>query len=110
MWTNKQFWLQSSWRSFRTFCQALAGLLVTVQTASQISDSPISVPWYGYLYSSGIAALISLLQSVDRERAVEYEINSATPATAESAPAAVPADADYIPPATLTSGCGGDPR
>lgn len=69
MWANRQFWLDSSWRAFRTFCQTLAGLLLTVQTASQVSAmSPVSIPWYGYLYASAVAAFISLLQSIDRER------------------------------------------
>lgn len=82
MWTNKQFWLDSSWRSFRTFCQSMAGLLLTVQTSAQLGGE-ISVPWYGYVYASGVAGLISLLQSVDRERAVDWvqaETTSATPA------------------------------
>jgi hypothetical protein len=92
MWTNKQFWLDVSWRAFRTFCQSLAGLLVAVQTSSQMSSFPtISVPWYGYLYASGIAALVSLLQSVDRERAVEH------PAVT---PAVVPAP--YVSPVRPT--------
>lgn len=71
-WTDGEFWLDSSWRAFRTFCQSLAGLLLAVQTSNQVASMPeISIPWYGYIYSSGVAALISLLQSVDRERAVE---------------------------------------
>ena len=71
MWTNVQFWKDSTWRAFRTFCQSLAGLLLAVQTSVQVSGMPtISIPWYGYLYASGIAGLVSLLQSVDRERAV----------------------------------------
>lgn len=99
-WTNKQFWLDSSWRAFRTFCQSLAGLLLAVQTSAQVSAMPvISVPWYGYLYASGIAALVSLLQSVDRERAVEQ--SPATPVVASSAPFSAtsgdPAAADYQP-------------
>jgi hypothetical protein len=94
MWTNKQFWLDISWRAFRTFCQSLAGLLVAVQTSSQMSAFPtISVPWYGYLYASGIAALVSLLQSVDRERAVEH-------------PAVTPAAAAYRAPQRVVKGDG----
>lgn len=64
MWTNKQFWMDSSWRAFRTFCQTLAAVLggqtVNVLTAD----------WYGMLGVSGGAALMSILMSVDRERAV----------------------------------------
>lgn len=70
-WQTKQWWLDSVWRAFRTFCQSLAGLLVAVQSSNQIAAMPeINIPWYGYLYSSGVAALISLCQSIDRERAV----------------------------------------
>lgn len=70
-WQTKQFWLDAAWRGFRTFCQSLAGLLVAVQSSNQIATFPtISIPWYGYLYSSAIAAIISLCQSIDRERAV----------------------------------------
>ena len=111
-WTDKSFWLDSSWRAFRTFCQSLAGLLLAVQTSNQISAMPeISVPWYGYLYSSGVAALISLLQSVDRERAVESvptETMAATPGVyvTENSSAA-----DYQPAANFAGpGCGGDMR
>ena len=64
MWTNWQFWHDSTWRAFRTFCQTLAALLggqaVNVLTA----------PWASMLGVSGTAALVSLLMSVDRERAV----------------------------------------
>lgn len=71
MWTDTQFWKDSTWRAFRTFCQSLAGLLVVVQTTNQISSvAEINIPWYAYLYSSMVSALISLLQSIDRERAV----------------------------------------
>lgn len=101
MWQDRQFFLDATWRAFRTFCQSLAGLLLAVQTSDQISAMPtISVPWYGYIYSSAVAALISLLQSVDRERAVTNE----PPAKAPAVPAAAPADADYVPP-TAASGC-----
>ena len=97
MWTNKQFWLDASWRAFRTFCQSLAGLLLAVQTSTQVSAMPvISVPWYGYLYASGIAALVSLLQSVDRERVV------VTTVAAEVAP--VPAVVVDQTPVVLVSG------
>lgn len=107
-WTDRTFWLDSSWRAFRTFCQSLAGLLLAVQTSNQIGAMPeISVPWYGYLYSSGVAALISLLQSVDRERAVE----SAPAETITASAATNSAAADYQPAAMGTGpGCGGDMR
>ena len=105
LWTNKQFWLDSTWRAFRTFCQSLAGLLLAVQTSAQVSAMPeISVTWAGYLYASLIAALVSLLQSVDRERAVEYTTAStsatvpvAAPSVPVSATSGDPAAADYVP-------------
>lgn len=107
-WTNRQFWLDSSWRSFRTFCQSLAGLLLAVQTSNQVAAMPeISIPWYGYLYSSGVAALISLLQSVDRERAVESSpLDPPAPVSENSAAA------NYQPAAGISAGpgCGGDMR
>jgi hypothetical protein len=65
MWTNKQFWLDSSWRSFRTFCQTLAALL------GAQAVNLFSAPWSSILGTSLGAALVSLLMSVDRERAVE---------------------------------------
>ena len=65
MWTNIQFWKDSTWRAFRTFCQSLAGLL-TVQNVS----SNLNAPWWTLIYAAAVAGLISLLQSVDRERAV----------------------------------------
>lgn len=65
MWTDKQFWRDSTWRAFRTFCQSLAGLL----TVQQVS-SDMNAPWLTLIYASGVAGLISLLQSIDRERAV----------------------------------------
>lgn len=99
MWSIEWF-RDASWRAFRTFCQSLAGLLVAVQSSNQISSMPeINIPWYGYLYSSGVAALISFLQSVDRERAVG---------------AAVPGEASDQPEPTALvvegPGCGGNQR
>lgn len=102
MWST-QWFKDASWRAFRTFCQSLAGLLLAVQTSNQLASwSQISIPWYGYLYSCGVAALISLLQSVDRERAV----------TAVEPPASEPV-ATLVPFAALTGhsgGCGTDLR
>lgn len=103
MWTDVRFWKDSSWRAFRTFCQSLAGFLLAVQTSAQVAAVPtISVPWYGYLYASGIAAFVSLLQSVDRERAVEQapaavKATDATPSVTPSATSGDPAAADYQP-------------
>jgi hypothetical protein len=67
MWTNGQFWLDSTWRAFRTFCQTLAALL-----AGQAATI-ITADWKSTLSVSVTAALISLLQSIDRERVVAAE-------------------------------------
>lgn len=96
-----QWFKDASWRAFRTFCQSLAGLLLAVQTSNQLASwSEINIPWYGYLYSSGVAALISLLQSVDRERAVT---------SVKAEPAAAPATL-LSPMEAYGPGCGGDQR
>lgn len=106
MWTDRQFWLDATWRSFRTFCQSLAGLLLAVQTSDQITAMPtISIPWYGYIYSSGVAALISLLQSIDRERAVEN-----TDPVVEIIPEPAAAEVTPSASAVFASGCGDDLR
>lgn len=99
MWTNWQFWKDSTWRAFRTFCQTLAA-----QLAGQ-SVNAISASWTAMLGVAGVASLMSLLMSVDREKAVGIT----EPPAAVSEPIA-PAEANYIPPAALVSGCGGDLR
>lgn len=63
MWTDKQFWRDSTWRAFRTFCQSLAGLLTVQQVSSNLN-----APWFTLIYASAVAGLVSLLQSIDRER------------------------------------------
>lgn len=69
--TDKQFYLDALWRGARTVAQTLAGMLVVVQTSNVMpSTEPISVPWWSYVYASLIAGLVSVLQSIDRERAV----------------------------------------
>lgn len=78
MWTDKQFWRDATWRSFRTFCQSLAGLL----TVQQVSEN-MNAPWLTLIYASAIASLISLLQSIDRERAVVNTTGPAEPVYAE---------------------------
>lgn len=62
-WMDKQWFLDSTWRAFRTFCQTLAALL------GGQAFSIISADWASTLSVSTGAALISLLQSVDRGRA-----------------------------------------
>jgi hypothetical protein len=94
MWTNRQFWLDSSWRAFRTFSQTLAALLAANFTGL-LSTTGVSVgdggiphtPWLAMIYTAGIAALISLLQSIDRERAANH----------------YPSSTDYDPPTTPLS-------
>lgn len=90
MWTNRQFWLDSTWRAFRTFCQTLASLL-----AGQAVNL-LAAPWSSMLSISAGAALISLLQSIDRERVAITTATTAAPP--EPAPAATPtADAVVTP-------------
>ena len=80
MLTDKQFISDSLWRSLRTFAQTLYGLLVVVQVTPDVQ-----IPWQGYLYASGIAALTSLLQSIGRER-VANSVRATEPAAAVSTP------------------------
>lgn len=104
---DKQFFLDSGWRALRTFCQTLAGMLVVVQTSNVMPSTPdINIPWQAYLYASGIAALVSLLQSMDRERAVNSAITT-TPVipAVESRLSAAEAQLAVFGP-----GCGGDQK
>lgn len=64
MW-NLTFLKDSTWRAFRTFCQSLSGLLVMNHVSSAFN-----APWLDLIGASLLAALTSLLMSVDRERAV----------------------------------------
>lgn len=73
MWTDRQFWLDSSWRAFRTFCQSLAALL------GGQAVNLLTAPWPSMLGISGGAALMSVLMSVDRERAVTWTLGHDTP-------------------------------
>lgn len=105
MWTNKQFWLDSSWRAFRTFCQTLAALLAAnfsgllAATGVTPNGGIPHTPWLGFLYAAAIAGLISLLQSIDRERAVGWAVNQApTKETATLSELFDPASANYQPP------------
>jgi hypothetical protein len=105
MWTNVQFWKDATWRSFRTFCQTLAALLAAqfsglLQATGGATGSVLPhTPWLGFLYASFIAGLISLLQSVDRERAVGWVASQVTPGPSAplSATSGDPAAADYQP-------------
>lgn len=81
MWTNKQFWLDSSWRAFRTFSQTLAAMLAG-QTVNVLTAD-----WHGMLGVAGGAALVSLLMSVDRERVVVAPVNTGATVTTVYEPA-----------------------
>ena len=85
------FWKDAGWRAFRTFAQALAGLLVT----SHIS-SAFQAPWTDLLGAALLAGLTSLLMSVDR--------STVTPNTVSVAPAALVATPQN------GGGCGDDLR
>jgi len=99
MWTDVQFWKDSTWRSFRTFCQTLAAMLggqaVNVLTAD----------WLSMISVSATAALVSLLMSIDRGRATTAAAGTAPEVTTVETPEA---------PATETIptfvGCGTDLR
>ena len=104
MWTDRQFWRDATWRAFRTFCQSLAGLLTVEQVSQNLNAS-----WLALIYASGVAGLISLLQSVDRERAV----TSTTPALPAPVPEPIVVEepADYQPVSFYApTGCGEDLR
>lgn len=107
MWQDIKFWKDSTWRAFRTFCQTLAAMLVVVQTSAALpSTQTISVPWQAYIYASAIAGLISLLQSIDRERAVG-NVLAPEPVAVPAPPAA---ETSVTPLAFVSPGCGGDQR
>lgn len=78
MWTNRQFWLDSTWRGFRTFCQTLAAML------GGQAVNLFTAPWSSMLGVSLTAGLGSLLMSIDRERAVT-SVASADPTAASGA-------------------------
>lgn len=92
MWTDWQFWKDSTWRAFRTFCQSLSGYLVAyfsgllsiVQTGQfqpqQVTSTDWAV-WEALFYAAGVSSLISLLQSIDRERAVSSVVAQSQPVT-----------------------------
>lgn len=92
MWTSAQFWKSATWRAFRTFCQSLAGLLTVEHVSTNLHAS-----WWALIYASGVAGLISLLQSVDRERAVGEVTAEASAEPEVSAANSDPASANYRP-------------
>jgi hypothetical protein len=79
------FLRDAGWRAFRTFCQALAGLLVTAHVSNAFN-----APWVDLVGASLLAGLTSLLMSVDR--------STVTPVTEPAAAA------------SFTAGCGTDLR
>ena len=98
MWTDRQFWLDSSWRAFRTFCQTLAAMLAG-QTVNVLTAD-----WDGMLGVAAGAALVSLLMSVDRERVAVAPATSAAVTGAKSQPGI------YVTEAALQSDYSGDRR
>jgi hypothetical protein len=94
MWTDTQFWKDATWRAFRTFCQTLVALL------GGQTFTALSAPWQSMLSVAATAALISLLQSIDRGRV----LNTSGPETVSAAPVSqvVPLDVDHA----VVSSCG----
>jgi len=84
-----EFAKDAGWRAFRTFCQALAGLLVTAHVSNAFN-----APWTDLLGASLLAGLTSLLMSVDRSTVTGVAAVDSTP------PSAV----------AFTAGCGTDLR
>lgn len=95
MWTDRQFWKDSTWRAFRTFLQTLSGLLVMGQFSSAFN-----APWMDMIGAGLIAAFISLAQSIDRGRATAAVETTPEPAAVQ--PAVVEPDA--LSP--VVTGCG----
>jgi hypothetical protein len=116
LWTDRQFWLDAGWRSLRTFCQTLAGCL-TAWTALVIvpvlqnptADVDLKMVtggvklWALFLFASSVAALVSLLQAIDRGREASKVVAAGQPTAVEplSAFAPIPA-ADEV----VTVACG----
>jgi hypothetical protein len=112
MWTNRQFWLDSTWRAFRTFCQTWDGILMAYaaylafKVATALKDPTVDVElgelvggwglWGLFLFAAVVSALRSLFQSIDRERAV----GAALP----SVPVTSPADPVTVAPVVVNNG------
>jgi hypothetical protein len=108
MWTDKQFWADSTWRAWRTFCQTLAAMMAG-QTVNVLT-----APWSGMLGVAAGSALVSLLMSMDRERVAVATAKTPGVYITENTVEPLPADPsapDYQPPAAFLAGsCGGDLR
>lgn len=100
MWTDKQFWRDSTWRAFRTFCQTLAAMLAG-QTVNVLTAD-----WDGMLGVAAGASLVSLLMSVDRERVVA----APAPAALVATPGVYVTELEPEGQASYAAGCGGDLR
>ena len=103
MWTDTQFWKDATWRAFRTFCQTLVALL------GGQTFTALSAPWQSMLSVAATAALISLLQSIDRGRALTtsgpdlvVESVSAAPLVSQVSAQVVPLGVDHA----VVSSCG----
>lgn len=101
MWTDKQFWKDATWRAFRTFCQTLASMF------GGMAFNILTAPWSSVLSVAVGAALISLWQSIDRERAAVA--SPAAPPTATAPPVPLTFAARPTGDASLwapSAGCG----
>lgn len=107
MWNNRQFWSDALWRALRTFSQTWEGILTAyaaylgVKVAGALKDPAVQVDftsliggwglWALFLLASLIAAARSVMQSIDRERAVESKLPSIVPADEPAAALVSPA-------------------
>jgi hypothetical protein len=118
-WGNRQFWADATWRAFRTWAQTMAATLsgyavfLGVQLAKALKDPGADVDlgaiiggwelWLLFFFVAGVAAAISLFQSIDRERAVSAALPSIAPAQPSAPPPvvlSVPLATDPAPPTT----------
>lgn len=113
-WGNRQFWADATWRAFRTWAQTMAATLsgyavfLGVQLAKALKDPGADVDlgaiiggwelWLLFFFVAGVAAAISLFQSIDRERAV----SAALPSIAPAPPAGIPPPVVTSVPMTTT--------
>ena len=103
MWTDGQFWKDSTWRAFRTFCQTLAALL------GGQTFTALTAPWQSMLSVALTAALISLFQSIDRGRKSDtvvetkvVEVEAAPAPVKSTVPEVIPMHAEH----TVVASCG----
>lgn len=134
MWSNRKFWADATWRAFRTWAQTMAATLsgyavfLGVQLAKALKDPGVDVDlaaivggwelWVLFVFVAGVAAAISLFQSIDRERAVSAALPSITPAPPPvvvsvpmtTDPAGSIQPATVVDSTTVVHGCGDNLR